>query len=127
MAKGSDDRKPLGRRGEEAAREALKRSGYRILEQNYLCPLGEIDLVARQGRTLIFVEVKSESGGTGILPKDRVDARKQRKLLRLAQFYMKEKRIQGVSARFDVVQVRFAEIGGPQVDIIPNAFDAPET
>jgi putative endonuclease len=116
-------RKPLGKRGEAVACRALVSEGYRILAQNYRCPLGEIDLVARQGRTLVFVEVKSESGGSGILPKARVDRKKQRKILQVAQFYLKEKGIQGVSARFDVVQVQFNEGDPPLVDIITNAFE----
>jgi putative endonuclease len=120
-----DHRKPLGRRGESVASEALRDHGYRILEQNYLCPLGEIDIVARKGRTLVFIEVKSDSGGRGILPKERVNKRKQRKLFQIAQFYIKEKRLQGISARFDVVQVRLdGEIRA--VEVIANAFDVQE-
>jgi putative endonuclease len=120
----SEDPKPLGTRGEEVACETLKRSGYRILQQNYHCPLGEIDLVARQGRTLVFVEVKSRLGRTRILPKERVDRKKQRKLLQVAQFYIKEKRLEAVSARFDVVEVSFRDGALPEVDVIPNAFEA---
>jgi putative endonuclease len=124
MKRGDGDRKPLGRRGEDVACRALKRAGYRLLEQNYQCPLGEIDIIARQGRTIVFVEVKSESGPRGILPKDRVDARKQRKMIQLAQFFLKGKRLRDVSARFDVVQVLFQEDRPPAVEIIVNAFEA---
>ncbi len=120
---GDGDRKPLGTRGEEVACSALKRAGYRLLKRNYRCPLGEIDIIARQGRTIVFVEVKSESGPRGILPKDRVDERKQRKMIHVAQFFLKGKRLRDVSARFDVVQVMFQEDGPPWVEIIVNAFD----
>ena len=106
--------------------KALEKEGWTCVKLIQTNLNGMPDLLCMRHGMTMFVEVKSESGGTGILPKDRVDARKQRKLLRLAQFYMKEKRLQGVSARFDVVQVRFTESGGPQVEIIPNAFDAPE-
>jgi putative endonuclease len=116
--------KPLGRRGEDAARQALRGCGYRILAQNYQCPLGEIDLIARQGKTIVFVEVKSEWGSSGVLPKSRVDRRKRKKLLQVAQFFLKEKGLDGVSARFDVVQVQFRRGRPPLVDIIPNAFEA---
>jgi putative endonuclease len=110
------------------AGQALQRAGYRILERNYQCPLGEIDLVARQRRTLVFVEVKSGAGsGRGIRPRERVDLRKQRKLFQVAQFYMKAKRLQGASARFDVVEVSFPPGGPPTAEIFPNAFEAPET
>lgn len=119
-----DERKPLGRLGEEAACQALESSGYRIVQRNYRCPLGEVDLIARQGKTLVFVEVKSQSAGSRIPGKDRVSKQKQRKLCRLAQFYMKEKSLQGVSARFDVAEVRFRDGSLPIVEITPNAFEA---
>jgi|YNPNPStandDraft_1061719.scaffolds.fasta_scaffold01949_7 putative endonuclease len=119
-----DERKPLGRLGEDAACEALEGSGYRIVQRNYRCPLGELDLVARQGKTLVFVEVKSQSAGSGISGKDRVSKEKQRRLCKLAQFYIKEKGLHGISARFDVAEVRFREGALPEVEIIPNAFDA---
>ena len=119
-------RRALGKHGEDVALEALRASGYRILQQNYRCPLGEIDLIARQGRTLVFVEVKSEAAASGIVPKARVDARKQRKLSQVAQFYLKQKRLVDVSARFDVVQVRFHGERAPDVEIIRNAFVTPE-
>ncbi len=122
----SDDAKPLGKRGEDAARETLKKSGYRILQQNYQCPIGEIDLVARHGRTLVFVEVKSRLGRSRILPKERVNRKKQRKLIQVAQFYVKEKRLDAVSARFDVVEVSFRDGAPPDVHVIPNAFEAQE-
>jgi putative endonuclease len=118
--------KPLGRQGEEIAREALRRAGYRIIEQNYRCPLGELDLVARHGKALVFVEVKSESPRSRVQAKDRVDRRKRRKLEQMAQFFLKEKRLVGVSARFDVVQVRFQTGLPPLVEIIPNAFELQE-
>jgi putative endonuclease len=120
------DRKPLGQRGENVAYKTLKKEGYRVLEKNYQCRLGEIDLIARHGNDLVFIEVKSESGRGGILPKTRVDWRKQRKLSRLAQFYLKQKRLQDISARFDVVQVRLQDGDDPLVDIIENAFDLVE-
>jgi putative endonuclease len=123
---GSDHRKPLGKRGEDVASAALRGAGYRILEHNYRCPLGEVDIVARKGRTVVFVEVKSESGRRGILPKERVNRRKQAKLTRVAQFYLKQKKLYGFSARFDVVQVGFECDDRPAVDILPNAFEIQE-
>jgi putative endonuclease len=117
------NRKPLGSMGEDVACDLLQRAGYRILERNYRCPLGEIDLIARVNQILVFAEVKSAEGLTRVLPKSRVDRRKQRKLRQVAQYYLKEKRLHTVSARFDVVQVRF-EDGKPRaVEVIPNAFE----
>lgn len=113
----------VGSQGENAAAQALKRSGYKILEQNYRCALGELDLVALEGKTLVFVEVKSGSA-QGFMPRERVDFKKRKKLSQVAMFYLKQKRMEGVSARFDVVEVDFPSQGGnPRVEIIPNAFD----
>jgi|YNPNPStandDraft_1061719.scaffolds.fasta_scaffold19694_6 putative endonuclease len=120
----SEGSRPLvGAEGEDAAAKALRRCGYKILEQNYRCALGELDLVALEGKTLVFVEVKS-GFARGISPRERVDSRKRRKLSQVAMFYLKQKRMEGVSARFDVVEVDFHSQGGtPRVEIIPNAFD----
>ncbi|MGQ9858198.1 MAG: YraN family protein [Thermodesulfobacteriota bacterium] len=120
---GHDGGGPLGAQGELVATDTLRRQGYRILERNYRCPLGELDVVARKGKTLVFVEVKSGLDER-ILPRDRVDARKKRKLSQVAMFYLKEHGLEGVSARFDVVEVSFPVDGGtPRVELIPNAFD----
>jgi len=113
----------VGAHGEDVAAQALKRRGYNILEQNYRCPLGELDLVASEGKTLVFVEVKSGQA-QGISPRERVDSRKRRKLIQVAMFYLKQRKMEGVSARFDVVEVDFPAHGGsPRVEIIANAFD----
>jgi len=113
----------LGPRGEEAALRALKKAGYRILERNYRCPLGEVDLIARDGNSLVFVEVKSGLIH-GFPPRQRVDRRKKSKLSQLAHFFMREKGLEGVSARFDVVEVNFEDPSQePKVAIIPNAFE----
>ncbi len=117
----------LGSKGEAAAAEALRGRGYKILERNYRCALGELDLVALQGKTLVFVEVKSGLA-SAISPRERVDFRKRRKLVQVAMYYLKEKRMEGVSARFDVVEVDFpAQGGNPRVLILPNAFDLEPT
>lgn len=113
----------LGPRGEEAALRALRRAGYRILERNYRCPLGEVDLIARKDNSLVFIEVKS-----GLIhafpPRQRVDKRKREKLSKLAQFFMRENGLEGVSARFDVVEVNFPGFSQePEVAIIANAFE----
>lgn len=120
----SEVSRPLvGARGEDAAAKALRRCGYKILEQNYRCALGELDLVALEGKTLVFVEVKSGSA-RGISPRERVDYRKRRKLSQVAMFYLKQKRMEGISARFDVVEVDFhSSEASPRVEIITNAFE----
>lgn len=121
---GSEGSRPwVGAQGEDAAAKALRRCGYKILEQNYRCALGELDMVALKGKTLVFVEVKSGLA-RGIWPRERVDSKKRRKLSQVAMFYIKQKRMEGVSARFDVVEVDFPPDGdAPRVQIIPHAFE----
>lgn len=120
------NRKPfsltLGARGEMAGAAYLARNGYRILESNYRCPLGEIDLVAeRQGR-LVFVEVKTRQNHDFGLPEESVHETKQRKLVRLAQFYLKEKKEKERPISFDVLAVTWDLPGEPDFKLIQDAF-----
>jgi len=115
----------LGQRGEAIAAGFLRLRGYRILARNYRSPAGELDLVARQGDTVVFVEVKTRRTRTFGPPELAVDRHKQRTLTRVAQHYLLQHRLHGVSCRFDVVTV---DMGGvlPRVHHIPGAFDALE-
>ncbi len=116
-----DARKHLGARGEDLAAAALKKQGYKILERNYTCPLGEVDLIARQAKILVFIEVKTRSTLAFGGPREAVPAAKQAKLRRLAEYYMKQKRLADAEVRFDVVGITLAE-DGPQLEIIQDAF-----
>ncbi len=117
-------KKALGQQGEEAAIKFLKKRGYRILERNFRCPLGEIDVVSRHNDTLVFVEVKTRSSHAYGLPEEAIDYRKQRKLKQLAYYYMKYKGLGfEVKCRFDVVSVlKDSSINGFEIRIIQNAF-----
>jgi putative transposase len=117
----SDNRRQLGNYGEDLAAAALKKQGYKILERNYVTPLGEIDLVGRQGKTLVIVEVKTRKSTRFGSPQEAVSAAKQAKLRRLADYYLKDKRLTGASVRFDVVAVTLAD-AAPRIEIIANAF-----
>jgi putative endonuclease len=119
-----DDRKSLGASGEKAAARHLAKQGFAILERNYRCPLGEIDLVARKGPLLVFAEVKTRRSEQYGAPETAVGFRKQKKLVKLAQFYIKQKDFYGLQCRFDVVSVRWNDKGRPAVDHIPAAFFA---
>jgi putative transposase len=121
MCPPSDTRRQLGDHGEDLAAVTLKKNGYKILERNYTTPLGEIDLIARQGKTLVFVEVKTRKSLRFGSPQEAVSLNKQKRLRRLADYYLKQKRLQEIPVRFDVVAVTLAE-DGPDVEIIPNAF-----
>jgi putative endonuclease len=116
-----DPRRTLGDAGEDLAAVALKKQGYKILERNYVCPLGEIDLIARQGKTYVFIEVKTRKNERFGAPQEGVHPAKQQKLRRLADYYLKQKRLRGVQLRFDVVAIVIGE-DGTRLEIIQNAF-----
>jgi putative endonuclease len=112
-------------RSERAATRFLKRSGFRVVARNYTCPLGEIDLVALDGRCIVFVEVRSTEMGDVSQPAASVDDAKQRRLTRLALHFLQRKRLIGHAARFDVVAVRWpAEQAEPTIEHYRNAFEA---
>jgi len=111
-----------GRRGEAIAADYLKKHGYEILEKNFRCPLGEIDIIARDGQDLVFLEVKTRKSERLGYPEEAVDAKKQKKISRLASFYLQMKNLNISRARFDVVAVTLSEASG-EVKLIKNAFD----
>lgn len=113
----------LGERGENVAEAFLRKHGYVILERNFRCPLGEIDLIALERGTIAFVEVKTRSGGSYGSPAAAIDRRKQIRLRRAAEIYLSRKRLHDRPARFDVVEV-YWEQGQPSCDLIANAFDS---
>lgn len=118
-----EGRNLLGPAGEEAAARALRRRGYRIVERNYRCSWGEIDLVARDGEILVFVEVKCKRSGGFLAPTFSVTARKQRTLARAAWDYLLRRNLSAVPCRFDVVSVLWPRGGKPRCEIIPGAFE----
>ncbi|MEW6659408.1 MAG: YraN family protein [Thermodesulfobacteriota bacterium] len=116
-----DPRRQLGDAGEDLAAAALKKQGYKILERNYTTPLGEIDLIARHGGEVVFIEVKTRKSLRFGEPQDAVSPPKQARLRRLADYYLKQKRLGEVPVRFDVVAITMAA-GDPRVELIQNAF-----
>ena len=117
-------RRPLGTRGETAACSFLKEQGYKILEKNYQCKLGEIDVIARRpdGR-LAFIEIKTRTSARFGLPQEAVGPKKQEKILKLASWYLKEKKMEKASLAFDVVAVLWKEGQSPEMRLIPDAFE----
>jgi putative endonuclease len=112
----------FGKRGEDLAERYLKKKGYRVVERNYRCALGEVDLIVLDGRVIVFVEVKTRSGDRFGTPAEAVERRKQRKMIRAAQFFLTHKRLHQREARFDVVGISWP---GPQpvIEHIENAFE----
>ena len=111
----------FGRRSERLAAEYLKLSGYRILETNYRCGAGEIDIIAREKQTIVFIEVKARSSNRFGSPKGAVTTAKQRKISMAALDYLKRTDQTGARARFDVVAIDTAG-GTPAIEVVKNAF-----
>jgi putative endonuclease len=115
----------LGRRGENEAARFLKRLGYKILARGRRLAPGELDLVVLDGRTIVFVEVKTRTSKETGHPAEAVDEVKQRKLTRLAVTFMKRHGLLEFPARFDVVAITWPDgRGRPTVEHFKNAFDA---
>jgi putative endonuclease len=113
--------KELGEQGEELAVRFLIRKRYRILARNWRDRGGEIDIVARDGGTLVFVEVKTRTSDTFALPVESVGYEKQRKLRRLAERYTMRSGMSECEARFDVVSV-IMRGAKPEIEHLTNAF-----
>ena len=111
-----------GEKGEAIAETYLKKNGYRILESNFRCPLGEIDIVAHDKDELVFVEVKTRRSEKLGYPEQAVGIKKQKKISQLASFYLQKKNLTDAKARFDVVAVIMSETT-PEIKLIKNAFD----
>ena len=120
---GADRRAPFGKRGEDLACEALRRRGYVVVERRFRTRMGEIDVVARDGDTIVFVEVKTRSSGSFGTPLEAVTWRKRQRLCTMAAEYVLARGLTGAPCRFDVVAI--VEPGGsaPQVEIVRRAFD----
>jgi putative endonuclease len=116
------ERVELGMRGEQLVVEMLKGLGYKIVERNYRCPFGEIDLIARHRGTLVFVEIKTRRTKPLAYAKEAVNAGKQRRLSKTALAYMKANAELDTSARFDVVAVSLIN-GPPEVEVVTDAFE----
>lgn len=115
----------LGRCGEEMAAAFLQKRGYRVLERNYRCPLGEIDLIVCKGGVLAFVEVKTKASAAFAPPQLSVTAAKRRRLVRLAWYFLKERQMGGRDCRFDVVAVVLPDGGKQgQIEHLVDAFRA---
>lgn len=116
------DHLDLGKKGEDLALKVIRSMGYKDILQNYRCPLGEIDLIARDGDTLVFLEIKTRRTGSTAYAKEAVNARKRRQVSKAALTYMKANNCGDVRARFDVVAISLAG-SCPKIEVIKNAFD----
>ena len=113
----------LGKTGEDLACEELERRGYAIIARRYRRRGGELDIIARDGQTMVFVEVKAREGRAFGEACEAVTANKRRTITRLAFDYLMRHRLTECACRFDVVSIRF-ESGAPVIDVYQSAFDA---
>ncbi|MDD4503383.1 MAG: YraN family protein [Clostridiaceae bacterium] len=114
--------KILGVFGESMACEYLSECGYRVLERNFSCRAGEIDIIAVQGGTVVFVEVKTRSSEKYGLPSEAVSKAKQHKIVKTALYYMQKNRLFDYMCRFDVMEVMAGEENNHQINHIKDAF-----
>lgn len=114
---------PLGQQGETLACRYLSRHGYRVIVKNYRTKLGEIDIIAEEKGTLVFVEVKTRRGHQCGHPFEAVTPTKCRQISKVALQYLAETGREGQAARFDVVAISFAGEAAPVIELVQNAFD----
>ena len=113
----------FGNRGERVAKRYLKKQGYRILARQARSRLGEIDLIALDGQTVVFVEVKTRSSHKAGHPAEAITFQKQKQLTRVAMGWLKSRKLLDRSARFDVVAITWGDGEEPVIEHIINAFE----
>jgi putative endonuclease len=119
-------RRRRGQHGEQLAVDYLEHQGWRIQQRNFRCRQGEIDIVAWDGATLVFIEVKTKSHAAFGAPQAMVGRRKQHTIAHVAMTYIQRHRIRDVAVRFDVVAITVPAGGAAEVTHIPAAFSPPD-
>ena len=120
----SDSRRQLGAFGERVAKGHLERQGYKILETNFRCSVGEIDIVARDGDCLVFVEVRTRRGGEFGTPEESITLAKKAKLIEIAQYYIQEHQDSSSLWRIDIMAIEIGRGGKiSRIELIKNAID----
>ncbi|MCA9405024.1 MAG: YraN family protein [Candidatus Omnitrophica bacterium] len=114
-----------GQKGEAAAIDYLKKRRYQILEQNFRCQFGEIDIITQKAGVLCFVEVKTRHDASHGSPAEAVTRYKQHKIIQTALYYLQQQDPGHNEMRFDVVTVDYDSHGKMMIDLIENAFETP--
>jgi putative endonuclease len=118
-----NDNKSLGERGEAIAEAYLKGQKFIIVERNFRCKCGEVDIIARDGKSFVFVEVKTRRTLSFGPPQLAVTPFKQRQISKAALTWLAKNRLQEANARFDVIAILLREYQVPEIEHIRNAFD----
>lgn len=113
----------FGQESEAVAARFLSQRGYRVVERNYRTARGEIDLIAYDGDTLVFVEVKARRGNSFGEPHWSVDRKKQARLFRLAHHYLHRHCLREQACRFDLVLIQADRGQPPVIELLQNAFE----
>jgi len=113
----------LGEMGESIAVTFLKGEGFTIVERNFTCVCGELDIIAREGRTIVFVEVKCRRNRSYGPPQLAVTPFKQRQISKAALVWLSKKKLYDAEARFDVVAIVLRKDDLPEIEHVRNAFD----
>jgi putative endonuclease len=121
MRRGSNNL--IGRQGEEIAFSYLQNRKYAVVERNFRCKCGEVDIIARDGKTIVFVEVKTRRATSFGPPQLSVTEFKQRQISKSALTYLALKGLSQANARFDVIAIFLQEKNPPLIEHIQNAFD----
>lgn len=122
MQNGSKSRKTLGDWGEKLAVEYLQQHGYTIIESNYRCRYGEIDIIAKEGPVWCFVEVKTRKSNRFGRGFESITAVKRTHITKTAIFFLNQRRLDDAPARFDVVSIDFDSGMKYKIELIRNAF-----
>lgn len=118
----SDPRHQLGREGERLAERFLKQRGLKTIARHFSTPVGELDLIMRDGDTVVFAEVKTRRDRKYADPQDAVRADKQRRMTRAARWFIHRKRWDDKPCRFDIVAVTRSPDGEAEIEHFPDAF-----
>ena len=111
-----------GNAGEELAVSFLKNANHLICARNYKKQSGEIDIITRDGDTLVFIEVKYRKNLEYGYPREAVNRAKQKRIAKTALWYLKEKKLEDVNVRFDVIEIYFMNDGTQVINHFEGAF-----
>jgi putative endonuclease len=114
--------KAFGAFGESIATDYLSENGYRVIERNFSCRSGEIDIIALHGDTVAFIEVKTRSSERFGLPSEAVSTAKQRKIVKTALYYLQKNRLLDYMCRFDVIEIISDVESSRRINLIQDAF-----